>query len=112
MCSKKMSRVSYTFFLTYLGYINNQKRLYIYILTTLLMSILTRIPWFHRKSKNSDDSIRDVAEMLTQGKSRRRSRNLKFVREKDRIKSPTHLFGREQLREAIIHAVVIEDKKK
>ena len=76
------------------------------------MSILARIPWLHRKSKNSDDAIRDVAEMLIQGKSRRRAKNLKFVRKKDRIKSPTHLFGREQLREAITHAVVIEDAKK
>lgn len=77
-----------------------------------MMSILARIPWLPRNSKNSNDAIRDVAELLAQGKSRRRSKNLKFVRQKDRIKSPTHLFGREQLREAIIHAVVIEDKKK
>ncbi len=77
-----------------------------------MMSILARIPWLTRNSKNSNDAIRDVAELLAQGKSRRRSKNLKFVRKKDRIKSPTHLFVREQLREAIIHAVVIEDKKK
>ena len=77
-----------------------------------MMSILTRIPWLHRKARISDDSIRDVTEILTQGRSRRRSRNLKFNGKKDRIKSPTHLFGREQLREAITHAVVIEDRKK
>ena len=76
------------------------------------MSILTRIPWLHRKARISDDAIRDVAEILTRGKSRRRSKNLKFAGKKDRFKSPAHLFGREQLREAIIHCVVTEDKKK
>jgi hypothetical protein len=76
------------------------------------MSILARIPWLYRKTTISDAAIRDVAEILTQGKSRRRSQNLKFNGKKDRFKSPTHLFGREQLREAIIHCVVTEEKKK
>ncbi|MCP4849204.1 MAG: hypothetical protein GY899_14780 [Verrucomicrobiaceae bacterium] len=76
------------------------------------MSILARIPWLHHKAKISDNAIRDVAEILTQGKSRRRAENLKFNGKKDRFKSPAHLFGREQLREAIIHCVVTEDKKK
>ena len=74
-----------------------------------------QFPFFDLKTQGMAyyDAIRKVhAELLAQGKSRRLSKNLKFVRKKDRIKSPTHLFGREQLREAIIHAVVIEDKKK
>ena len=75
------------------------------------MSILARIPWLHRQAKIADDAIRDVSEILAQGKSTRRSDNLRFT-VKTRSKSPTHLFGREQLREAIIHCVMPSDKKK
>ena len=75
------------------------------------MSILTRIPWLHRQAKITDDAIRDVSEILAQGKSTRRSKNLRFT-VKTRGKSPTHLFGREQLREAIIHCVMTDDKQK
>ena len=74
------------------------------------MSFLARIPWLHRKSDSSDEPYRDVAEILEAGRPPRRAENLRFT-VKTRGKSPASLFGREQLREAILHCVVTDDGK-
>ena len=51
-----------------------------------------------------DEEIRDVAEILESGRPPRRAENLRFTI-KTRGKSPASLFGREQLREAVLHCV-------
>lgn len=72
------------------------------------MSILARIPWLHYGSKHADCEVRDVAELLDSGRSLRRAENLRFT-VKTRGKSPASLFGRDQLREAILHCVVTDE---
>jgi hypothetical protein len=72
------------------------------------MSILARIPWLYRGNKLADQEVRDVAEMLDGSRSLRRAENLRFT-VKTRGKSPASQFGRDQLREAILHCVVSDE---
>ena len=71
------------------------------------MSILAKIPWLHRDNAPDDDEFRDVAEFLDAHRPARRSENMRFT-VKTRGKSPASLYGRDQLREAILHCVVEE----
>ena len=75
------------------------------------MSILAKIPWLQRKTDTDDDRFRDVAEILEAGRPARRSENLRFTM-KTRGKSPANLFGRDQLREAILHCVVTDHERR
>ena len=72
------------------------------------MSILAKIPFLHRDSEVLEEDIRDVAELLEMGRSPRRVENLRFT-VKTRGKSPAKLFGRDHLREAILHCVVTDE---
>ena len=75
------------------------------------MSFLSRIPWPTIKKKNNDsDEIRDISEILREGRSSRRLKNIKFA-ERTRGKSPASMFGRKQLREALLHCVVNEEER-
>ena len=75
------------------------------------MSFLSRIPWPSIKKKNNDsDEIRDISEILREGRSSRRLKNIKFT-ERTRGKSPASMFGRKQLREALLHCVVNEEER-
>ena len=75
------------------------------------MSLITRFPWLRGKSASSDHEFRDVAEILEAGRPPRRAENLRFT-VKTRGKSPASTFGREQLREAILHCVVSDEGKR
>ena len=75
------------------------------------MSFLSRIPWPTIEKKNNDsDEIRDISEILREGRSSRRLKNIKFT-ERTRGKSPASMFGRKQLREALLHCVVNEEER-
>ena len=74
------------------------------------MSLMTRFPWLRGRSASSDNEFRDVAEILEAGRPPRRAENLRFT-VKTRGKSPASMFGREQLREAILHCVVPDEGK-
>ena len=75
------------------------------------MSFLSRIPWTSIKKKtNNSDEIRDISEILREGRSSRRLKNIKFT-ERTRGKSPASMFGRKQLREALLHCVVNEEER-
>ena len=75
------------------------------------MSFLSRIPWPSLKKKiNNPDEMRDISEILREGRSPRRLKNIKFT-ERTRGKSPASMFGRKQLREALLHCVVNEEDR-
>ena len=75
------------------------------------MSFLSRIPWPSIKKKtNNSDEVRDISEILREGRSSRRLKNIKFT-ERTRGKSPASMFGRKQLREALLHCVVNEEER-
>jgi len=73
------------------------------------MSILAKIPFLRHENEFPDEDIRDVAEILESERSPRRAENLRFT-VKTRGKSPASLFGRDHLRDAILHCVVTEDR--
>ena len=52
----------------------------------------------------------NISEILREGRSSRRLKNLKFT-ERTRGKSAASMFGRKQLREAILHCVVNEEER-
>ncbi len=72
------------------------------------MALLAKIPFLSRPSRPADEEIRDVAQILEMDRLPRRAENLRFTL-KTRGKSPASLFGRDQLREAILHCVVTDD---
>ena len=75
------------------------------------MSFLSRIPWPVSKKKNIvNHELRDISEILKEGRSSRRLKKLKFT-ERTRGKSAASMFGRKQLREAILHCVVNEEER-
>ena len=88
--------------------------LFILISLALLFSCATKSPIANRyvsKKKNIENhELRDISEILREGRSSRRLKNLKFT-ERTRGKSAASMFGRKQLREAILHCVVNEEER-
>ena len=74
------------------------------------MSFISRFSWFKGGKNIPDEVMRDISEILRAGRSSKRRENLKFTG-KTRGKSATSMFGRRQLREAILHCVVNEDER-
>jgi hypothetical protein len=74
------------------------------------MSFISRFSWFKGEKKIPDEEVRDISEILRAGRSSKRRENLKFTG-KTRGKSATCMFGRKQLREAILHCVVNEEDR-
>ena len=81
---------------------------------TLIFGCATKSPISNRyvsKKKNIvNHELRDISEILREGRSSRRLKNLKFT-ERTRGKSAASMFGRKQLREAILHCVVNEEER-
>lgn len=74
------------------------------------MSFLSRTQWFKHKSELPDEEVRDISQILKDGRPARRLENLRFT-VKTRGKSAACVFGRKQLREAILHCVVNEENR-
>ena len=74
------------------------------------MSFTSRFSWFRRNKNIPDEEMRDISEILRAGRPSIRKENLKFTG-KTRGKSATCMFGRRQLREAILHCVVNEEER-
>jgi hypothetical protein len=74
------------------------------------MSFISRLSWFKRRGNIPDEEVKDISEILRTGRSSKRRENLKFTG-KTRGKSATTMFGRRQLREAILHCVVNEEER-
>ncbi|MFL2478516.1 MAG: hypothetical protein ACJ0K4_03100 [Verrucomicrobiales bacterium] len=74
------------------------------------MSFISRFSWLKGKNNITDEETRDISEILRAGRSSKRRENLKFTG-KTRGKSATSMFGRRQLREAILHCVVNEEER-
>ncbi len=74
------------------------------------MSFISRFSWLKRGKNIPDEEVRDISEILRAGRSSKRRENLRFTG-KTRGKSATSMFGRKQLREAILHCVVNEEDR-
>ena len=74
------------------------------------MSFISHFSWFKRGKNIPDEEVRDISEILRAGRSSKRRENLRFTG-KTRGKSATSMFGRKQLREAILHCVVNEEDR-